>query len=399
MIAMAQKPILNPLTGKFDFIQNLSGYVPYSGATSNVDIGAYSLTANTITDGTFSVTGGAITGATNTNWDAAYTHVSNNGTDHSYIDQDVTITATPTFDDLTITTPVNIYALSHNSFADSHNLTTDIDHDSITNTHNLTTDIDHDSITNTHNLTTDIDHDQLTNFSADEHFTEASIDHTNIQSIGSNTHAQIDTHIADVSNPHSVALEQTISIPDRVVFYDDFIGAISSRWGAVVSGTGATTKIAGANGIVQVASGTGYALFVDGWVIYEWDAGSNWTLEAYAKADAISAGTGEIAIGGRNVGTNHDIWFYADASDVWVVQNRAGGAWTSYTTAYSTTVYRHLKFVATSSSIAYYIDGDLVATHTTNIPTNGMDIVLYSSKGTSAAHNLYVDAVLSYQDR
>jgi hypothetical protein len=35
--------------------------------------------------------------------------------------------------DLTITTPVNIYALSHNSFADSHNLTTDIDHDALTN--------------------------------------------------------------------------------------------------------------------------------------------------------------------------------------------------------------------------------------------------------------------------
>ena len=49
------------------------------------------------------------------------------------IDQSLSTTDTPTFDDLTITTPVNIYALSHDSFADTHNLTTDIDHDQLTN--------------------------------------------------------------------------------------------------------------------------------------------------------------------------------------------------------------------------------------------------------------------------
>lgn len=40
------------------------------------------------------------------------------------------------------------------------------------------------------------------------HFTESSIDHTAIQSVGSNTHAQIDTHIASTSNPHSVTAAQ-----------------------------------------------------------------------------------------------------------------------------------------------------------------------------------------------
>lgn len=40
------------------------------------------------------------------------------------------------------------------------------------------------------------------------HFTEASINHNNIQNIGSNTHAQIDTHLASTSNPHSVTAAQ-----------------------------------------------------------------------------------------------------------------------------------------------------------------------------------------------
>lgn len=40
------------------------------------------------------------------------------------------------------------------------------------------------------------------------HFTVGSIDHTSILNIGSNTHAQIDTHIASTSNPHSVTASQ-----------------------------------------------------------------------------------------------------------------------------------------------------------------------------------------------
>ena len=34
----------NPLSGQFDLVSDLSGYVPYTGATSDVDLGVYGLT-------------------------------------------------------------------------------------------------------------------------------------------------------------------------------------------------------------------------------------------------------------------------------------------------------------------------------------------------------------------
>jgi hypothetical protein len=45
------------------------------------------------------------------------------------------------------------------------------------------------------------------------HFTEASISHLNIQDTGTNTHAQIDAHIANLSNPHGVTAAQTGASP------------------------------------------------------------------------------------------------------------------------------------------------------------------------------------------
>ena len=45
------------------------------------------------------------------------------------------------------------------------------------------------------------------------HFTEASIDHTAIQNVGTNSHAQIDTHIASSANPHGVTAAQAGADP------------------------------------------------------------------------------------------------------------------------------------------------------------------------------------------
>lgn len=49
------------------------------------------------------------------------------------------------------------------------------------------------------------------------HFTEGSISHLNIQDIGSNSHAAIDSHISNTSNPHSVTASQ-VGAPSLATF-------------------------------------------------------------------------------------------------------------------------------------------------------------------------------------
>lgn len=84
-----------------DIIYYNSAFV---ATTVNLEVaGAHSFTVNSVeivgTDG--EVNKGAVEDSGN--WDAAYSHVSSDGSDHSFIDQDVTTTGTPTFGTLTVT--------------------------------------------------------------------------------------------------------------------------------------------------------------------------------------------------------------------------------------------------------------------------------------------------------
>jgi len=74
------------------------------------------------------------------------------------------------------------------------------------------------------------------------HFSEASIDHTAIQNIGTNTHAQIDTHIANTSNPHSVSLEQARAQNNQVDGPIDMNSNLINNLSTPISGADAVTK-------------------------------------------------------------------------------------------------------------------------------------------------------------
>ena len=88
------------------------------------------------------------------------------------------------------------------------------------------------------------------------HFTEGSISHLNIQDIGSNTHAQIDTHISSTANPHSVTIDQVTPTTTK----GDII--VENGTNAVRLGVGADGQVLKANS--AVAEGVEWANDADG---------------------------------------------------------------------------------------------------------------------------------------
>lgn len=99
------------VTTEIEYTGNILIDASNAGAHSNINLVN---TAGDVTwDVSLSINGTEIVGSDSvvnkaavedsTNWDAAYTHVSSDGTSHTYIDQDLRTTATPTFDGATLT--------------------------------------------------------------------------------------------------------------------------------------------------------------------------------------------------------------------------------------------------------------------------------------------------------
>lgn len=84
----------------------------------------------------------------------------------------------------------------------------------------------------------------LTNHETDIliHFTESSIDHDNIQNNGINTHTQIDSHLSDFNNPHSVDLEQVRSQGNLISGPIDANGNTIANLPVPVANSDAATK-------------------------------------------------------------------------------------------------------------------------------------------------------------
>jgi len=88
------KFIFNPFSGKMDAIVDLSGYVPYTGATSDVSLGIYDLTATDVTATNFIIGANTL-----------------NATEWAYLDgqnQSVKTTSTPSFTGLTLTDNLSV---------------------------------------------------------------------------------------------------------------------------------------------------------------------------------------------------------------------------------------------------------------------------------------------------
>lgn len=157
--------------------------------------------------------------------------------------------------------------------------------------------------------------------------------------------------------------------------FDDFLfNNVSGLWSVITA-----AYLTADNGVVRIIGGgsleavscapfrlSGNTLTFEALVKH----GTSGPIQRIGLKDGLGATQGNEIIFG----------YYTSASNWWV-QNSLGGVTTVTDTgvAISTTAFQKIKFVATPSSVAFYINDVLKATHTTNIPTANMGILIYSS--------------------
>lgn len=167
--------------------------------------------------------------------------------------------------------------------------------------------------------------------------------------------------------------------------FDDFLGeAVSSFWDAA----NATILSSENNGKVQLAASgrltnaTNRPFKLSGNVL---------TFETLIQ---VVSGANSFYIGlcaGTAPGSNAILFMLNGTANWWALtQASATNTWTDTGIAWNSASNRKLKIVASPSSVAFYIDDVLKATHTTNIPTVNMNILLATLAGDSMKID-YVD--------
>ena len=187
---------------------------------------------------------------------------------------------------------------------------------------------------------------------------------------------------------------------DRMQFFDDFIGDWTDWWWTSTGGTGSSVEwIEAIAGQISLQSGG-----VSGNSVWLGLGNSAVTIVANAELEfrlKLVETTYAYVSAGLN-GSNQYAQFYVSENGNWFVSSYNGSGNTLTNTGMAADGDFHVfKIEATSTSIKFYIDGLLKATHTSNLPTSLMTFSFYmdTSNSSSSGEEIRLDYVKISCDR
>lgn len=204
-----------------------------------------------------------------------------------------------------------------------------------------------------------------------------------------------------------------------VSFFEDWIGTVAAGvlgWTTANNGTGSAATIVSngvdtttkAIGVVQLATGTnaaGRVSLSQATNAFKIDAFKNTSMEWRVNVPALSTAAQEFGFmcgfgtSTTTLAQTTGVYFLYNRAvygDVWVMVTANGGTTTATATAtaVSTTNFQKLRIdTVGGASATFYIDGTLVGTLTTNLPTStqvGLVTGVYKSAGTTS-RNVWID--------
>lgn len=212
-------------------------------------------------------------------------------------------------------------------------------------------------------------------------------DHTLLTNIGTTSHADIDTHIAN-----AIGLDQLYKRP---AFRDDFTEWNSQVWESVKSGSGNSYTSSGQNetllkvdlglGYTRVTCGSGSAATDycvlrakqnDQWAdIHLGEMRFRWRLVmSHSTSIKAAVGIARSNTGVRPAPCFNFVWDSAVSSNIRFQHDDNGGNTTDQDTGVAiSTNFVWLELVCTSTGVEAFIDGVSVASQTTNLPAAGVD--------------------------
>ena len=224
----------------------------------------------------------------------------------------------------------------------------------------------------------------------------------------------------DLSANRSLAVDGTVGRTggtSHYYDYDELLHPTTPKFCVVGNGGGSgavsasqsTQVIAGRNGIYLLGPGTTAnlgAYLYSGPVFLTTGVTVTWRAQVWIGSNVLTSAGTNFVVGLASVVSTQItssqyyvvIYCIPNASSNWQAQNRALTAFTNVDTGVVATVgsWFDLKIVASSTSVAFYVNGVLTNTITTNIPASTIPLypsVFVNAAATTINYGFYVDSV------